>query len=86
MCGAIGLRKSARSFLELGHEEDSSISWLVEDPHRSTADLMIGGAGVAHFLLRMCHDNISAPLLLPAACTEKLDPDVLVMKSAEGGM
>ena len=57
--------------LELGHEEDSSISWLVEDPHRSTADLMIGGAGVAHFLLRMCHDNISAPLLLPAACTEK---------------
>jgi hypothetical protein len=38
----------------------------VEDPFRATADLMIGCAGVAHFLLRLRHDELSAPLLLKA--------------------
>jgi serine/threonine protein kinase len=51
--------------LGLGREDDhSGIAWLVEDPYRPTADLMIGCAGVAHFLLRLCHDDLSAPLLL----------------------
>ncbi|MBM3578881.1 MAG: hypothetical protein FJX40_14820 [Alphaproteobacteria bacterium] len=51
--------------LELTREdENGGISWLVEDPFRATADLMLGCGGVAHFLLRLCHADLSAPLLL----------------------
>jgi serine/threonine protein kinase len=52
--------------LELAREDGNGIAWLVEDPFRATADLMIGCAGVAHFLLRLRHDELSAPLLLKA--------------------
>ena len=54
--------------LELAHEDDDAgITWLVEDPFRATADLMVGCAGVAHFLLRLCHDDLSVPLLLKSS-------------------
>jgi serine/threonine protein kinase len=49
--------------LELARDDGRGITWLVEDPFRATADLMIGCAGVAHFLLRLRHDELSAPLL-----------------------
>lgn len=52
--------------LELAREDGNGIAWLVEDPFRATADLMLGCAGVAHFLLRLRHDELSAPLLLKA--------------------
>jgi serine/threonine protein kinase len=42
------------------------LTWLVEDPFVSTADLMIGCGGVLHFLARV-HDggrNLTFPLLL----------------------
>jgi lantibiotic modifying enzyme len=51
--------------LKLAREDDhGAVTWLVEDPYRPTADLMIGCAGVAHFLLRLSQHNLSAPLLL----------------------
>ena len=51
--------------LELAREGDNAgMTWLVEDPYRATADLMVGCAGVAHFLLRLCHADLSAPLLV----------------------
>lgn len=73
----VWLERAARIgevLLELAREGDNGgITWLVEDPFRATADLMIGCAGVAHFLLRLCHDDLSAPLLLkskrPGQCS-----------------
>ena len=52
----------------LAHENEGRVTWLVEDPYRATGDLMIGCAGVAHFLLRLCHDGLSGPLLLDGCC------------------
>jgi hypothetical protein len=42
-----------------------AITWLVEDPFKATADLMIGSAGVSHFLLRFAveRSRIGIPLL-----------------------
>jgi class IV lanthipeptide synthase len=47
------------------------LTWLVEDPATSTADLMIGTAGILHFLLRLDSGDSSVgfPLLLPSAAT-----------------
>ncbi|MEB3218846.1 MAG: lanthionine synthetase LanC family protein, partial [Nostocales cyanobacterium 94392] len=57
----------ANTTLNLYRQTDSgSITWLVENFHQPTADLMVGSAGVIHFLLRLCfrEKNISFPLLL----------------------
>lgn len=51
----------------LGREGQNGTCWLVENPHHSTADLMIGCSGVAHFLARLSSDQPSLfgmPLLL----------------------
>lgn len=39
-------------------------AWMVEYPGVFTGDLMVGGAGVAHFLLRLRSPGLTAPLLL----------------------
>jgi serine/threonine protein kinase len=45
-------------------------SWLVENPYRPTPDLMIGTAGVLHFLARLTVlDSTFGPPLLPAGKT-----------------
>jgi serine/threonine protein kinase len=42
--------------------------WLAEDPVVPTADLMVGSAGIAHFLIRHARPNATAaPLRLPMA-------------------
>lgn len=45
---------------------NGNVSWLVEDPYISTADLMIGSGGVLHFLARFHTEDCSfgVPLLL----------------------
>jgi tRNA A-37 threonylcarbamoyl transferase component Bud32 len=63
----------AEVLLDLAREDGNSIGWLVEDPFRATADLMIGCAGVGHFLLRLRHDELSAPLLPKS---RRFEPDV----------
>lgn len=49
-----------------GNGEDG-MSWLVENPYRATADLMIGTGGVIHFLARLMswRDPTFAPPLMP---------------------
>jgi serine/threonine protein kinase len=49
--------------------EAGSITWLVENPHLPTADLMVGSSGVIHFLLRLLLGAKQAgfPLLLDPA-------------------
>lgn len=42
----------ARVLAALSREQDGAASWLAEDPHQPTADLMVGSSGVIHFLLR----------------------------------
>ncbi len=60
----------ASCLLALGREtEEGGLSWLAEDSHHSTADLMLGSGGVAHFLLRFCHPELSPPLLLRSTTT-----------------
>jgi serine/threonine protein kinase len=46
--------------------ENGSLTWLVENFHQPTADLMVGASGVVHFLLRfsLSGEKISSPLLL----------------------
>ena len=56
-----------RVLLHLGKEnDDGAMTWLVEDPHAPTADLMAGCSGVVHFLLRcsLPEERIGLPLLL----------------------
>lgn len=51
--------------------ENGSVTWLVENFHQPTADLMVGASGVIHFLLRLSlsGESIGFPLLLdPIAC------------------
>jgi tRNA A-37 threonylcarbamoyl transferase component Bud32 len=45
------------------------VTWLVEDPHVTTADLMVGTAGVLHFLARLHSGDgsLGFPLLAPAS-------------------
>jgi hypothetical protein len=60
----------AATALALGRTTPSGhLTWLVEDPAISTADLMIGTAGILHFLSRLdsCDSSVGFPLLLPAA-------------------
>ncbi len=44
------------------------INWLVEDPYQITADLMVGSAGVLHFLARLDigDSRLGLPMLLPS--------------------
>lgn len=54
----------------LARRSEAGAYWLVEDHDLATADLMIGGAGVVHFLLRLSlgPHRLSPPLLpLPAS-------------------
>ncbi|HEY8418004.1 MAG TPA: lanthionine synthetase LanC family protein [Limnochordales bacterium] len=46
--------------------ETGAVSWLVEDPHVPTADLMVGCGGVLHFLMRFAGAERAGgfPLLL----------------------
>jgi serine/threonine protein kinase len=45
------------------------INWLVEDPYQMTADLMVGSAGVLHFLARLDvgDSRLGFPMLLPSS-------------------
>jgi lantibiotic modifying enzyme len=47
-------------------------TWLVENPYLCTADLMVGGAGIAHFFLRASLPRVSIglPLLLDPIAVE----------------
>ena len=47
--------------------EDRGLTWIVENPATPTADLMIGAAGIVHFLLRFAgkFGDLGPPLLLP---------------------
>ena len=48
----------AETLLCLRYETERGASaWLVEDPEVATADLMVGSAGVVHFLLRLAHEG-----------------------------
>jgi hypothetical protein len=48
------------------HHPNGNLSWLVEDPYISTADLMVGSGGVLHFLARFHTEDcpFGVPLLL----------------------
>jgi hypothetical protein len=47
--------------------------WVVENPYIPTADLMIGSAGVAHFLARLArHDALSVGIPLGVDLTADL--------------
>jgi lantibiotic modifying enzyme len=51
----------------LARQDESGVCWLVENPFRPTADLMIGCGGVAHFLARLSSHqttNFGMPLLI----------------------
>jgi serine/threonine protein kinase len=53
-----------RVLTELARPGDRGVVWLVEDGLVPTADLMVGCAGVAHFLQRLSvSDRVSFPLL-----------------------
>lgn len=56
----------AGTLLHLRRETESGTTWLVEDPNVPTDDLMVGMAGVLHFLLRLrvFDHSIGFPLLL----------------------
>jgi serine/threonine protein kinase len=57
----------AAVLVHLRRETDAgSITWLVENPHLATADLMVGSSGVIHLLLRLSvpAKQIGFPLLL----------------------
>jgi serine/threonine protein kinase len=59
----------AEELISLARQEDAgTLTWLVEDPHLPTADLMVGYGGVLHFLLRLneSRNRIGFPLLLDA--------------------
>ena len=50
----------------LVRRSDAGAYWLVEDHELATADLMIGGAGVVHFLLRLSlGPEVLSPPMLP---------------------
>jgi serine/threonine protein kinase len=51
---------------------NGGFTWLVENPYLCTADLMVGGAGVAHFFLRasLPKASIGLPLLLDPILAE----------------
>ena len=55
----------ANVLVQLARPADRGVVWLVEDGFVPTADLMVGCAGIAHFLLRVSSDDrLSFPLLL----------------------
>ena len=57
----------AHQIILLSNHSESGCTWSVDDSKQPTADLMVGNAGVCHFLLRMSHHGStnSFPLLLP---------------------
>jgi hypothetical protein len=46
-------------------EVSGGLAWMAENLHRPTADLMVGGGGVLHFLLRLDNPYALWPPLLP---------------------
>ena len=54
----------ARVLMALARREPSGATWLVENPYVPTPDLMIGTAGVVHFLARLARETpgFAAPL------------------------
>jgi serine/threonine protein kinase len=57
----------AHTLLHLRRETSTgSVTWLVENFHQPTADLMVGASGIVHFLLRLYlpGEKIGLPLLL----------------------
>ncbi len=57
----------AHTLFNLRRETNTgSVTWLVENLHQPTADLMVGVSGIIHFFLRLYFqgENISFPLLL----------------------
>jgi len=47
-------------------EVSGGLAWIAENLHRPTADLMVGGGGVLHFLLRLENPyELAPPLLAP---------------------
>lgn len=59
--------KIAKTLISLRRESKrGDLTWLVEDPHAFTADLMVGSSSVVHFLLRFSlqGDKMGFPLLL----------------------
>ena len=60
-------RYLAAQLVALARSDAEGSTWLVENPHRPTADLMIGSMGVAHFLARFQEGDarrLTLPLLL----------------------
>jgi hypothetical protein len=54
----------ANVLLQLGRPTGDGVTWLVEDGLVPTGDLMVGCAGIAHFLLRVgSDDRLTFPLL-----------------------
>jgi hypothetical protein len=66
----------AGTLVRLRRESSSGgVTWLVDQPYRPTADLMVGTSGVVHFLMRVQQNDRSMgpPLLLdPAIGTRRL--------------
>ncbi len=53
--------------IALRHRRSRGVSWLVENPHHPTPDLMIGCGGVVHFLARLSQsrdDRFGMPLAM----------------------
>jgi serine/threonine protein kinase len=64
----------AAVLIALARRSDTgALTWLVEDPVKSTGDLMIGSAGVSHFLLRFARKRspIGFPLLPDPRAAER---------------
>jgi hypothetical protein len=53
-------RRISATLIGLQRRDAHGISWMVENPHIPTADLMIGSAGVAHFLARLARADVLA--------------------------
>lgn len=56
----------AADVLAMRHQSAGTASWLVENPYRATADLMIGCGGIVHFLARVARYG-NVPIGMPLA-------------------
>jgi serine/threonine protein kinase len=57
----------ANILIAMRQQQSDGVSWLVENPYKPTADLMIGNSGVIHFLARIAaweRHELSMPLHL----------------------
>ncbi len=61
---SVRAERIASDLVQLARPGERGVVWLVEDGFVPTADLMVGCAGLAHFLLRISsEDRLSFPLL-----------------------